>query len=79
MALRPAKGRDLRRRLRVSTVAVADVKFRRRREGLAGDVVLAVVCVVDVVYQTIHRNAGIDTGGTGLEVEVVRGDEEGVG
>ena len=33
MALRPAKGRDLRRRLRVSTVAVADVKFRRRRDA----------------------------------------------
>lgn len=33
VALRPAKGRDLRRRLRVSTDAVADVEFRRRRDA----------------------------------------------
>lgn len=33
VALRPAKGRDLRRRLRVPTAVVADVEFRRRRDA----------------------------------------------
>lgn len=33
VTLRPAKGRDLRRRLRVPTAAVADVEFRRRRDA----------------------------------------------